>query len=137
MAGGVNLDDDDTINEINVTPFVDVMLVLLVIFMVTANYMNNAAIELKLPEAATGKDPGSSGLEFSLDGEGQLYLNSKKISFAGIKQAIATESQGKPVSQALISADEKTPHGQVIKLIDAVRKNGIKDFAIQVEVDGT
>ena len=57
MAGG-DLGEDDGITGINVTPLVDVMLVLLIIFMVTANYIANQAISLQLPKAATGADPG-------------------------------------------------------------------------------
>lgn len=133
MAGGAN--EEDEIVGINVTPLVDVMLVLLIIFMVTANYMTNQAISMELPKAATGESPASTGMNFSIDKDSQLFLDGKPVSFDDLAATISErKATGKPL-QALIAADQKTPHGVVVKLIDAVRKNGITDFAINVEVE--
>lgn len=134
MAGGAN-NDDDGINDINVTPLVDVMLVLLIIFMVTANYITNQSLNLELPKAATGESSQSTNLGFSLDKDSKLFLDGKPIDFADLPSLIAERKQAKPDVSALISADVKTPHGDVVKLIDAVRKNGITNFAINVEVE--
>lgn len=138
MAGGIS-DDDEEITGINVTPLVDVMLVLLIIFMVTATYIVHKSINIKLPKAATATSEASSkNLAFAIDQAGTLYLDGNPISFeqigasiSAMKQTLAADAQ----LQALITADEATPHGTVIKLIDAVRKNGVTDFAINVEVE--
>ncbi len=138
MAGG-SIEDDDAITGINVTPLVDVMLVLLIIFMVTATYIVNRSIEINLPKAATGEDVPSENLAFTIDKESKLFLNGETITFADIPGRIegarALESNAGKKMQALIAADQATPHGTVIKLIDEVRKNGITDFAINVEAD--
>lgn len=134
MAGGAN-NDDDGINDINVTPLVDVMLVLLIIFMVTANYITNQTLNLELPKAATGENSQATNLGFSLDKDSKLFLDGKPIEFSDLPTIIAERKQAKPDISALISADVKTPHGEVVKLIDAVRKNGITNFAINVEVE--
>ena len=129
--------DDEGITGINVTPFVDVMLVLLVIFMVTANYMNQQAISLELPKAATGEDPGTVNLGFAIDKDSRLYLDGKPSDYAAVKERVEKEkAEGKKL-QALISADSKTPHGAVIKLMDEVRKHGITDIAFNVDVEVT
>jgi biopolymer transport protein ExbD len=134
MAGGA-AEDNDEIVGINVTPLVDVMLVLLVIFMVTANYIAQQAIPVELPKAATGEDAGTRNLAFTLDKQSQLYLDGKGITFDQIAAAItAQKAEGKPL-QALISADQATPHGAVVKLIDTIRKNGITEFAINIETE--
>lgn len=134
MAGG-STEQDEEIVGINVTPLVDVMLVLLIIFMVTANYIANQSINMQLPKASTGADPGPTGLAFSLDKESHLFLDGKPVSFEDLTGILAArKAEGKPLS-ALIAADKETPHGTVVKLIDAVRKNGITDFAINVEVE--
>lgn len=134
MAGTQN-DQDDGINEINVTPFVDVMLVLLVIFMVTANYIAHQSINIQLPKAATGADSATTSIAFALDKESQLYIDGKESTLADIATYIESKKkEGAPLN-ALISADQATAHGEVIKVIDAVRKNGILDFAINVEVE--
>ena len=135
MAGGTQ-DDDEGINEINVTPMVDVMLVLLIIFMVTANYITNQTINLELPKAATGEQSAAvSNLGFSIDKDSKLFLDNKPITYEELPGIISERKKLKPDVQALISADVKTPHGEVVKLIDAVRKNGITNFAINVEVE--
>ncbi|MFK7823131.1 MAG: ExbD/TolR family protein [Oligoflexales bacterium] len=133
MSGSL-LDDEDEITGINVTPLVDVMLVLLVIFMVTASYIVHRSIEVELPQAETGRQMKSRSLAFSLTSEAQLFLDGVKISFDEVGAHIKKARQTHPEKvQALISADVKTPHGQVVKLIDTVRKNGINEFAINVD----
>lgn len=127
--------NDDEITDINVTPLVDVMLVLLIIFMVTASYIVNQGIDVNLPKAETADDTRSTNLSFVLDQESNLFLDGEAVTFEGlseqIKKAKAESDQGS--LQALISADKATPHGSVVRLIDAIRKNGITDFAINVE----
>lgn len=138
MASNLS-DDEDEITGINVTPLVDVMLVLLIIFMVTTSYIVNRSININLPKASTAENQTTQkNLAFVLDKQGQLYLDGKLINFADLQQQIAEikkqRTDGTPL-QALITADTETSHGQVVKLIDAVRKNGINDFAINVEID--
>lgn len=132
-------DDDEEITGINVTPLVDVMLVLLIIFMVTTTYIAHKSINLKLPKAATAEEnKASKNLAFALDANSKLYLDGKPISLSDIKEIVAKLQVEQPAAnlQALISADLKTPHGEVIKLIDTVRGNGITEFAINVEDAG-
>lgn len=135
MAGNYG-DSDDEITGINVTPLVDVMLVLLIIFMVTATYIVNQSINVNLPKAETAENSQKSkNLAFVIDAKNQLYLNGNPVTFEEIPQLIADE-KSKDVPgplNALISADKDTPHGTVMKLIDTVRKHGITDFAINVE----
>ena len=137
MAGGAQ-DSDDEITGINVTPLVDVMLVLLIIFMVTATYIVNQSINVNLPKADTAETQAAQtkNLSFVLDAKSQLYLDGKPLEYNEISARIAAakaEQTGAGVINALISADQTTPHGMVVKLIDEVRKAGITDFAINVE----
>ena len=136
MAGQLQ-DQDDEITGINVTPLVDVMLVLLVVFMVTATYIVNRSIEVTLPKAESGTtEVQTQNLAFVLDRASNLFLDGKPISFSQLAEQIAlAKKQAKDPAklQALISADQKTPHGDVIHLIDQVKKSGISEFAINVE----
>lgn len=128
-------DDEEAITGINVTPFVDVMLVLLVVFMVTATYIVRSSIQIDLPKASKGDDQRQSvNLAFVLDRESKLYLDGRPLDYEGIPQEIqqVKEKNGSKL-QALISADKATPHGSVIKLIDVIRENGITEFAIDIE----
>ena len=137
MAGSFSDDQSDEITGINITPLVDVMLVLLIIFMVTANYIVNSGIPVELPKASTGNDIASENLGFVLDKASNLYLNGTPIELGAIAEKLAERKATGKSMQALISADKDTPHGSVVRLIDTIRKNGVTDFAINVESDGT
>ena len=137
MAGGASpFDDDDSgrmITDINVTPLVDIVLVLLIIFMVTTTYIVNPSIKVDLPRAATGSDQVKTTLGLTLTKDGGLYLNGDKTDDGGVQRFIATELPRNPELQAVIAADKVVPHGSVVHLIDLVKRAGIRKFAINVE----
>jgi biopolymer transport protein ExbD len=133
MAGGLNLDDDEGIVDINITPFVDVMLVLLVIFMVAATYIVKPSIELELPKAASGGETLDKTLSIALSVDGQLFLNGEKINHDALGIECAQLAKDNPKVQAMISADKRVLHGEVVKLIDLVRLNGVLSFAINID----
>lgn len=132
---GQNLQqDDEEITDINVTPFVDVMLVLLIIFMATTTYMVHSSIQVSLPDAQTGKALSKTEkLSFVIDKNSKIYADGNLVELSDLKFYIETKKNLDGGLKALISADKDTPHGSVIKLIDEVKKNGIKDFALHVE----
>jgi biopolymer transport protein ExbD len=132
--------DEEEITAINVTPLVDVMLVLLVIFMVTASYIVQQSIKITLPDAETGQTTiERRSLTFTLDKEARLFLDGVPITYEDLGPLVekissdVKKSGGDSSIQALISADTSVSHGKVIHLIDAVRKIGITDFAVNVE----
>lgn len=126
-------DDDEMITGINITPLVDITLVLLIIFMVTATFIVTPSIKIDLPKAASGDTTPVSNLALVLDKSGALYLNGQEASEDDIKAFIATELKDKKLVQAIISADKAVPHGSVIHLIDLVKTEGVTKFAINVE----
>lgn len=140
MAGGAfDQQDDAEITGINVTPLVDVMLVLLIIFMVTSTYIVQQSIQVQLPKADTGENtPKLKNLAFVMDKSGAIFLDGKPIRLEEIAARVASEKSAEPSVQlqALIAADKETPHGFVVGLIDAVRRQGITDLAINVENSG-
>ena len=133
MAGGTKLDDDDGIVDINVTPLVDVMLVLLIIFMVASTYIVKESIEVDLPKAATGGETLDTTLSVVIDSKGKLYLNGEPSTQAAIADRCKEVAKIDPKAQAIIAADKTTAHGQVVKVIDLVRQNGVLRFAINVD----
>ena len=133
MAGGLNLDDDDGIVDINITPFVDVMLVLLVIFMVAATYIVKPSIEVELPKAASGGETLDKTLSIALSQKGILFLNGEKVDRAALAETCQKMAKENPKVQAMISADKRVSHGEVVQLIDLVRLNGVLSFAINIE----
>ena len=133
MAGGVSEDNDEIITSINVTPLVDIMLVLLIIFMLTANLIDNPAIEVDLPEASTGEasEPTTVGLVLTKDGT--IYLNGSPTDEDGLRAFIPDVVKEDPKAQAIISADKDVSHGEVIQLIDIIRQLGLFRFALNID----
>jgi biopolymer transport protein ExbD len=138
MAGGSHFEDEDAgrmITDINVTPLVDIVLVLLIIFMVTTSYIVNPSIKVDLPKAATGSDQVKTTLGLTLTKDGSLYLNGDKTDDGGLQRYIATELPRNPDLQAVIAADKVVPHGNVVHVIDLVKRAGVRKFAINVEAN--
>jgi len=134
MAGQAN-DMDEGITGINVTPLVDIMLVLLIIFMVTANYINAQAIKVELPKASSGDPSDTTNLAFVIDKDSNIYLDGTFIEIIDLDEKIKSYKDSTSKVQALIGADKATPHGTVIKVIDKLRTNGIVDFALNIEAE--
>ena len=139
MAGKSSADGDEVISDINVTPLVDIMLCLLVIFMVTTSYVVADSLKVDLPEASTGDatEPSVIMLTFTVDkdtGVRQLYLNGEKADEAALRAHIKkVKAEGKTDVQAVIAADKTASHGEVIRLIDIVKQEGIVKFALNIE----
>jgi biopolymer transport protein ExbD len=138
MAGGSHFEDEEAgrmITDINVTPLVDIVLVLLIIFMVTTTYIVNPSIKVDLPKAATGSDQVKTTLGLTLTKDGALYLNGDKTDDGGLQRFISTELPKNPDLQAVIAADKVVPHGNVVHVIDLVKRAGVRKFAINVEAN--
>ncbi|MCA9561638.1 MAG: biopolymer transporter ExbD [Myxococcales bacterium] len=133
MAGGLNMDDDEGVNAINITPFVDVVLVLLIVFMVASSYIVKESIEVDLPKAATGGETLDTTLSLVVDAQGALFLNGEPTTEAAIAERCRAASKADENAQAIIAADKATPHGKVVRLIDLIRQNGVLKFAINID----
>ena len=129
------LDDDDIITGINVTPLVDITLVLLVILMITASYIASKTIPLELPRSATGETTPVV-LAVSINSTGELYLDAKPIDEPGLRGKIIEARTHNKEPQAIIAADGRTPHARVVGVIDLMRQEQVTKFAINVEPEG-
>jgi biopolymer transport protein ExbD len=134
MAGSLYQDgEDEGITNINVTPFVDVVLVILVVFIVTAKLIVARGVEIDKPKAATGGEVQST-LRVSVTDKGDLYVNGDKFpddasAVARIKQIAATTSKPK----AIIAGSRKGAYGNVMHAIDLVQQAGISAIALENE----
>ena len=139
MAAKLGGDDDEAIVDINITPFVDIILVVLIIFMVTATYITEKSIKVDLPDAATGDGTESTSLAISMDASEQLFLNGDPVTATALRTEIQQAKQlkgedGKPMDVVcLIGADHSVSHGKVVGIIDLVKQEGISKFAINIE----
>jgi biopolymer transport protein ExbD len=133
MAGSASDNDDEAITGINVTPLVDITLVLLIIFMVTASYIVKETIEIELPRAAHGGETLQKTFAVLVSKEGKTYLNGVPMDDAGLIAAVKdAQAHGEDV-QAIVGADKNATHGMVTHLLDVLKGAGVLKFAIQIE----
>ena len=123
--------DDDMITGINVTPLVDITLVLLVIMMVTASYIASKTIPMELPKSASG-EATPAVLAVSVTPSGDLYLDAVPIAEADLRKRISIARTGNRELQAIIAADGRTAHSKVVHVVDVLRQEQVTKFAINV-----
>ena len=126
-------DDGGIISEINITPMVDIMLVLLIIFMVTAPAMFTPGIELEMPEAKTAEVVAQQEMGLLIDRDGGLYLNGKLIDYTQLETNINELLTDGKEPVVLVGADQLTPHKYVVQALDFLRDKGVFKFAIQTQ----
>ncbi len=134
MAGGIGgSGEDEAIADINVTPFVDIVLVLLVVLMVTSTEIVKASLQVELPKAASGGDAISTTLNVVITKDGDLLLDGNEVDEQGLADVVKVERTRDPKAQAVIAADKGVPYGRVVRVIDIVKTNGITTFALNIE----
>jgi biopolymer transport protein ExbD len=133
MAVNLNSDDSEGINDINITPFVDVVLVLLVIFMVTAPMMVKESMNIKLPKGKSTERTQNQTFAVAVSKSGQVLINGDLVDMTLLYDRAVQAKKDFPGVQVLISADRDSKHGDVITVLDQVKLAGITNFAFQVE----
>jgi biopolymer transport protein TolR len=118
------------LSEINVTPLVDVMLVLLIIFMVTAPMMKQG-IDVDLPEAKGKALPSEERLVILMKKNGTVYLNDKKMSLPQLVEKLRAVSKINP--DVYLKADRHVPYGEVVKLMAEIKEAGIEKLGMVTE----
>lgn len=126
-------DDSSLMSAINVTPFVDVVLVLLVIFMVTAPIIAKDLINVRLPKTESGDGKGMSTIGVSINKQGQILLNGIPVTEDSLRAEVTKAVQTDKDAQAIIAADVEAQYGTVARAIDIIKSAGLNKFAIQVE----
>jgi biopolymer transport protein ExbD len=132
MAGGANSDTEDPITGINVTPLVDIVLVLLIIFMVTAKLIVSKSVPLDLPKAASGSDI-QTVFSVVLSADGITQVDGKTLPNEDAIFPLAKAAREKnPELRAVIKADNAVNHGRVIHVLDLLKQAQVGKIAFGV-----
>jgi biopolymer transport protein TolR len=112
-------------SDINMTPLIDVMLVLLVIFMITAPLMSSS-LKLELPKASAAQpNDAPQFISVAIDPQGTLYLGDEALDLAALGRRVAETARANPRTEVQLRADTTVPYGKVAELIDLVQKAGL------------
>jgi biopolymer transport protein ExbD len=132
MAGGSKLDDDEVIAGINVTPLVDITLVLLIIFMVTARIIVSQAIPLDLPKASQGSDTATI-FTVSIDKEARVFVDKRPVNDPELRKAAADALAKNKDLRTVIQASAQVNHGTVIHVLNELKEAGIQKIGFAVD----
>ncbi|PUE45449.1 biopolymer transporter ExbD [Limnohabitans sp. 2KL-1] len=125
---------DAPMSEINVTPLVDVMLVLLVIFILTAPLMTSA-IRLDLPSSEGGEAGGvPQAIALVVDAQGALFLNDQPITPEALRQQLASAARRNPLTELELRADASVPYGRVVEAMGLAQKAGLSRIGFVAQV---
>jgi biopolymer transport protein ExbD len=126
-------DQSDEIADINIVPLVDIILVVLIIFMVTAPALVKPSVKVNLPEASSGDQTTATPFTVAITSDGEISVNGESVDEDKLKQLAAAEAEKNPELQALIGADRDVSHGTVIKVLDWIKSSGIKKFSLTTD----
>ncbi|MSN25168.1 MAG: protein TolR [Geobacter sp.] len=136
MGMGGRNDNRGIMAEINVTPMVDVMLVLLVIFMVTAPMMQQG-VQVNLPKADTkAMTPAEESVVVSVDKSGKTYINKDEVPAGDLKSRLATMFASRAKKEVFLKADAGVPYGEVVRAMADIKGAGIERLGMVTEPAG-
>ena len=121
------------ISGINVTPMVDVVLVLLVIMMVSATYIVSQSLKVELPKAASASESAVSIAAVTVMKDGKLFFNNEPVDEAGLVEKFKAASASSDEISLIVTGDRDAKHGAIVHVIDLAKLQGITKFAINAE----
>lgn len=129
-------DDRSPLSQINVTPLVDVMLVLLIVFLVTAS-LDQQGITVTLPRAEAGALPSEALLTVTLDADRRLFIDTTPVDEARFPAVLRDQLAGRASKMVLLKADETVPYGEFVRLVALVRSAGVDQLGMVTEPSET
>lgn len=127
----LNKNEESTINEINVTPFIDIMLVLLIIFMIVAK-ISVSSFGIKLPSSEDKQDNEQKQIVISLDNSHNLYFNNTKITMQNLNEYLEKEDTKQVV---FLQIDKEVKYDDVVKLINRVKESNFLNISLLTKSD--
>ena len=123
-----DLNENEPISEINIVPFVDIILVILIIFMITAPQLAREGFSVQLPQAQSSKPIEDSRFEIQVRNTGDIILDGKLISLEELSFYSRKKIENSSSKRALISADAHVSHGRVMEIVQTMKFSGFQSF---------
>lgn len=136
MAFTTGRDSGDVVSEINITPLVDVMLVLMVVFILTAPLLNNA-VRINLPKTATTTPATQNkSVTVSVDGENRIYIDKREVTLGALEGELRTLVGTDPDLALSLQADQGVPYRSVAQVIAHIQRSGVSKLSVLTEPAG-
>ena len=128
-----NLMQEDEAEEINMTPMLDVVFIMLIFFIVTASFVKEAGIDANRPEAATAVKKERANILVAISDKGEIWINKRQIDVRAVQANIERLKAENPQGSVVIQADKKATTDTLIKVMDAARAAGVFDVSIAAQ----
>lgn len=122
--------EDRAFSEINITPFTDIVLVLLIIFMIAAPGLLQTGLDINLPGSSGTESRQPAQITVALDRRGTVYLDGQAVSREDLPARLAAKIDGRPEMSVILNADSVSQHGQVVEILDTIRSTGARNIYV-------
>ena len=117
---------------IDLTPMLDIVFIMLIFFIVTTSFVREAGLEVHRPQASHAKAQKSSRIMLAIGAQGQIFLDRKQVDVERVQATLARLLAEQPEASLVIQADERVPHGKVVRVMDEAKAAGIANIAVAV-----
>lgn len=118
---------------INVTPLVDILMVLLIVFMVTAHFAAEGALKIHLPTAGAAEASSAPSLRVTLNAKGEAFLFDHPVDANGLRENLERESRANPAVRVTLAADQSLSYREIVALLDLIKKAGVSRVALAAQ----
>ena len=119
--------------EINITPFTDVVLVLLIIFMIATPFIYQSSLKVQLPQASKSEE-ASRDLIITINAQGEVFLEDKKLDLGTLKYRLTAMVKSKPDTTVIINGDKNAKYDSVMQVMDVLTRSGVKNPGLGIEL---
>jgi biopolymer transport protein ExbD len=119
--------------EINITPFTDVVLVLLIVFMIATPFIYQSSMKIQLPQGSTSEE-ASRDIIITINAKGEVFLEEEKLNLDMLKYKISAMVKSKPNASVIINGDKNVKYDSVIQVMDVLTRSGVKNPGLGIEV---
>lgn len=119
--------------EINITPFTDVVLVLLIIFMIATPFIYQSSVKVQLPQASKSEE-SSRDIMININAQGEVFLEDTKLDLETLKLKLTARVRNKPDASVIINGDKNVRYDAVIQVMDVLTQSGVKNPGLGIEL---
>jgi len=119
--------------EINITPFTDVVLVLLIIFMIATPFIYQSSMKVQLPQASKSEET-SRDIIITINAQGDVFLDDAKVDLGTLKYKLLEATRSKPDTSVIINGDKNVRYDSVIQVMDVLNESGVKNPGLGIEL---
>ncbi|MDZ7628932.1 MAG: biopolymer transporter ExbD [Parvularculaceae bacterium] len=124
---------DSSGDDINVTPLMDIVFIMLIFFIVTSTFVKEPGVEINRPQAETAKERKLAGILVAVTAENEIWINKEQIPLDAVKLAVEGLKQENPKATAVVQVDTGAESRYLVEVVNQIRNAGVNDIAVSTE----